>query len=100
MKEPTFDQDGYPTEETLQAIRLWPYTDLVGLVRFVGDAWCHPDCWKQTGRQIEAHTIGWSGNESLISALQGNPMFWMMCWVSSKRGGHYTFELPDGEDGA
>ena len=36
-------------------------------------------------------TGGWSGNEDLIGAMQNNAMLWIMTWVSSRRGGHYTF---------
>lgn len=91
---PEFDKDGYPTEATLDAIKQWPYSDFVGLMGFCGDAWHWPDHWEPNGRRIEAHTGGWSGNESIINALGENFIFWTMCWQESKRGGHYVFELP------
>lgn len=37
-------------------------------------------------------TGGWSGHEELISELEGT-WFWMFCWVQSRRGGHYIFEI-------
>lgn len=40
---------------------------------------------------IEISTFGWSDNETLISSLQKNFIFWSSCWEISKRGGHYTF---------
>jgi hypothetical protein len=92
---PTFDSDGYPTEGTLEAIREWPYDNLPGLVAFVCDAWRYADYAKASGRTLELHTVGWSGNESLIEALQQNAMFWGLCWERSERGGHFWFELPD-----
>ncbi len=96
MTEPTFDKDGYPTEETLQTIRQWSHKDYRGLLEFVCKAWCYDDPYvKRYGRRLELHTGGWSGNESLIGALQANTMFWAMCWDKSERGGHFWFELPE-----
>jgi len=94
MEGPTFDRDGYPTEETLRAIREWSHRDMRGLMEFVCGAWEYPDYAKLTEGCMELVTGGWSGNESLIGALQENRMFWMMCWLKSERGGHYWFELP------
>jgi hypothetical protein len=43
---------------------------------------------------LELHTFGWSGNESIVDALDKNVLFWMTCWEQSNRGGHYKFEIP------
>ena len=94
-KRPTFDRDRYPTEETLQAIREWPQDDRRGLAEFVCEAWTYDNYRTLGERSLELHTGGWSGNESLISALQDNHVFWFMCWLKSERGGHYWFELPE-----
>ena len=100
MTHPTFTSDGYPTEETLQAIREWPANVLHDLFAFIGEAWQYQDYWHRglasglaTG-EYHFSTGGWSGNEDLIGALQGNAAVWALCWYSSRRGGHYTFLLP------
>lgn len=89
------DKDGYPDEEELQAIRTWDWHDLDGLMAFVHDLWTYADCgyWDQQGDAYRLSTGGWSGNEDIIEALQENRMFWTLCWVSSRRGGHYEFEV-------
>ena len=38
-------------------------------------------------------TGGWSGNESIIRAMERNGMMWHLNWVQSRRGGHYIFEI-------
>ena len=42
---------------------------------------------------LELHTGGWSGNEDIIDKLS-DTLFWMICWESTRRGGHYYFEIP------
>lgn len=110
MKSPTFDKDGYPTDATLRAVEKWPistYKDVEELLVYLREAWHLSDwCWtvakrrtreKYKGaplvRRYQISTAGWSGNESLIAAMQKNFMFWMMTWVSHRRGGHYIFEV-------
>lgn len=99
MKEPTFDQHGYPTEETLQAIREWPYEDRHGLVIFLKQAWNFEYGSMATrvwgGQQgLYIVTGGWSGNEDVVAALQQNTLFWTTCWEMSKRGGKHCFHVP------
>jgi hypothetical protein len=109
--------NSYPTEEQLEQIRLWPFdTDYLGLMKFIKSIWeyaewgwldspsccfhkplqaCDCDCHPNGPTEIvfEISTGGWSGNEEIISAMQKNRMFWSLCWVSSRRGGHYVFEV-------
>ena len=92
--EPAFDANGYPTQETIEAIEKWPHDDHVGLMEFVRKAWHWPDYFRQVrGGRYLLSTGGWSGNEELIVALEMNTMFWAMSWQQSKRGGHYEFKL-------
>jgi hypothetical protein len=95
------DDDGYPTDETLERIAAWKFTtrgELHALIDHIRDIWAYADAgyfgvteehgepptWKLS-------TAGWSGNESVIEALQRNTLFWLVCWQSSRRGGHYEF---------
>lgn len=101
------DIDGYPTEQELQVVRTWNYKDPASLITYLQSIWWHDGPTYKWGKdvlghkvvRIEMHTWGWSGNEDIISQLQNGskdhvPMFWICWWVQSKRGGHYTFEVP------
>ncbi len=95
----------YPSEETLERIKNWPQQldTFAALLEEVKAAWWMPswgwheeDALDMLDRPIRRYSIstgGWSGNESLIGALQDNHMFWGLCWVQSRRGGHYIFEI-------
>ena len=96
------DGDGYPTEEAEKLVREWSHDDFPGLMAFVRGLWRYSEYWNAEdgtdiiGKPVIKHyvsTAGWSGNESLIQALKGNVMFWMLCWEQSRRGVHYIFEL-------
>lgn len=110
MDSPTFTPDGYPTDETLQAIREWPHTDFRGLILFAKEAFeGGRSCgWfeNRTGKAEIAFcdyeddgnwwccaTGGWSGCESVIAALQDNAFFWFCCWRASLRGGYFEFHV-------
>lgn len=104
MDAPTFDVDGYPSEQTLQTIREWPPQESAGqpirfiqLMKFMQEAWRYADCgyFQVEGDNYHISTAGWSGNESLIEALQENFIFWSVCWRLSRRGGHYEFEVKE-----
>ncbi|NBV27758.1 hypothetical protein EBS02_01895 [bacterium] len=97
------DEDGYPTEEFLTSIEIWrdrPFTELMDMIK---PYWRFSDFgyWTQQAVLVKEDWImeyrlsagGWSGNESIIRALQNNHIFWSLCWISSHRGGHYVFEV-------
>lgn len=63
-------------------------------MEYVEGLWHWPDYFVRDGCKFTLHTGGWSGNESLVHALMDNVLFVAFCWVSSRRGGHYEFELP------
>lgn len=85
--------DGYPEEEELDKIRTWtgkPH-ELFDFIRSIW--WANEWGFHQDGNKYSLSTGGWSGNESIIAAMRENQIFWLMYWESSRRGGHYTFEV-------
>jgi len=92
------DDDGYPTALALKRIRRFgskgdTLPDWNELLRYCQKLWRYPDYVQENERRWEFHTGGWSGNESIIEALQDNGLFWILCWVMSSRGGHFVFEV-------
>lgn len=104
LEEELLDDDGYPTDAALEIVRLWHWSDTKGWFEFVKSVWYSPSWGWSEG--LEPHdylnnpevyryhisTGGWSGNESIISAMNENDMIWSLTWVQSRRGGHYIFE--------
>ena len=108
------DDEGYPTEAALGKIVKWDYKDgWTGLLEFVGRLWAYADAgywsmekdvvvrdlpnYKVVADVYHLSTAGWSGNESIIRALEKNWMFWTFCWEQSKLGGHYIFDVKNEE---
>lgn len=103
LEQELLDDDGYPTDSALDIIKLWHWSDVRGWFQFIENIWhlrswgwsegLESDDWdkdKQVYR-YNISTAGWSGNESIIHAMQENDMLWHMTWVQSRRGGHYIF---------
>jgi hypothetical protein len=95
---PTFDEDGYPTDETLRVISEWPIKSnfaVQDLLNYVKKAWQYNFKIKSGGigceKWIYIATNGWSGNEEIVDALQKNRIFWVSCWLESHRGGGFKF---------
>jgi len=111
LAEPTFDKDGYPTDETLERIKTWPIernADFGAVMDFAGRAWSYPDCWERIGNcgltlitsdrpclRYVFSTGGWSGNESIVAAIEANQIVQMVGAWSWRRGGHYEYRFPD-----
>ena len=112
MPEPTFDKDGYPTEETLRVIQEWPHP-FTGLRAYVKECWRYDDHIRvatvddfPASCELEKSVIfkpsyatvlitgGWSGNESIVGALESNLPFYGMSWIASYRGGKHLFQFP------
>lgn len=104
MDDPLLDDDGYPTDSALDIVKLWHWSDSKGWFKFINSIW-HLRSWgwhegleKDERNQdnkvyrYNISTAGWSGNESIIHAMQQTDMLWSFTWVQSRRGGHYIFE--------
>ena len=89
------DANGYPDDLELARIQAWPREDFRGLMEFIHPLWAYREWgWTQgLEDRYQLSTGGWSGNESIIEALRLNTLFWLQCWVSSRRGGYYEFEV-------
>ena len=89
----------YPTDEELETIKDWDFNkrSVMDFLAFIESVWHWPDSgYELKGKRIlrlELHSGGWSGNESIINALQQN-IFWWVCWEKSTRGGHHYFKIP------
>ena len=97
-------EDEYPTEEALRrlstidnpkdalddALALW--NDVYGSAS--EELRPHEREHLGDGRFIRFATGGWSGNESIIAALQENRFAWLMTWYLSSRGGLHLFKYP------
>lgn len=117
MQEELIDDDGYPTESALKLIEEWHWIDCKGLLEFIGGIWYSANWgWREVdasllregdrdynkngGKLLFISTAGWSGNESLIRAFKSNDMAWHLCWIQSRRGGHYIFTPHEFKDEA
>lgn len=52
--------------------------------------------FKRGRKYVYFSTGGWSENEELVSELE-KEVVWSMLIFSWRRGGHYTFEIPNKE---
>jgi len=86
----------YPTEKELQRIKEWDWQDFHGLMQFVRELWSFADWgFEQQGNTYYISTAGWSGNQSIISAMRENMLWWSMYWVEERKGGHFVFSCED-----
>lgn len=105
MTPATFYSKDYPTEEWLDALAK---AEAVSSEQRRAIAKAVIAAWNYGAPPIDEHGIlrlatgGWSGNESIIGALQKNWLWWAMCWQSSHHGGLYFFQFdsdaPDGHE--
>ena len=99
MELAKLDDDGYPTEETLELIVGWrpgKGETFDGLMEFVAPLFIDYGSFlkRQDGSTYVITTGGWSGCEEAITALSNNMIFWALCWMEHKRGGYYKFKVP------
>lgn len=95
LQRPEFTADGYPTEQTLQAIREWPIfeTGLRPLLEFMQKAWKYQDYARERDGLWTFSTGGWSGNEELIATLDSLPWQGLARSVAWFNGGHYVIAV-------
>lgn len=110
LGEEPLDEDGYPTDAALRLIEIWWHDDVDGWFEYIRKIWhlaswgWHSEIVPHTFREDEKvtryniSTAGWSGNESIIYAMEKNWMLWNKTWVQSRRGGHYIFEVEEEEE--
>lgn len=93
------DDDGYPTQAALLLLKTWNWNDPRGWLALAKELWSYPDRFnlvEEAGRvEYLLSTGGWSGNESVIRAMQENFLLWSSCWVSSARGGKHVLQVRD-----
>lgn len=95
--EELIDADGCPTDEALDRIRTFTGT-AEEMARYVQSLMYNGgsqledfvDDFKRPGKRLILITCGWSGCESVISALH-DTMFHLLGWESSFRGGKHTY---------
>lgn len=99
-----FDADGYPSEEARWIIENWTYElPTIELFDFIRSLWYlrsfgwHEFTNENGKQEYNLSTAGWSGNESIIHALEKNWLVWDTTWEQSRRGGHYIFEVDKDE---
>lgn len=83
----------YPTDEQLEKIAKWNFVEVNSCFDFIENLWWTPDLIQRDGSTVFMSTGGWSGNEDIISAMKRNALLWNVCWVQSRKGGHYIFKM-------
>lgn len=84
------DADGYPTEDDEEYYRTVKVIDDAFFEKLEEDWWSASWGYKRARTYLYLSTGGWSGNESIISALQQNVYFWTR-FEMERAGGHYKF---------
>ena len=108
MKTPTFDSDGYPSDETLALITYWyrnnGWTPKEFLQFCEGAFNKNYGSWKivenfnndllnqKPFTALRIATGGWSGNETVISAME-KTVFWSVFWRASVCGGLFILDV-------
>lgn len=101
--------EDYPTDEVLDALRLWNINDAAAGLDFLAANWHWPEfgvCYdlkryelemldaSEGERFLRLATGGWSGNEELVSAFMQS-LASVITWRLKMRGGLWIFQYPD-----
>lgn len=94
-----YDEDGYPTEEALEALRRHkgsiPEMVALACALYSGGGGSLEHGKDHFGRDVVTFTtvtMGWSGCESVDSVLH-DTLFYTACWQTSSRGGLTVYEI-------
>lgn len=95
-------EDGYPTDEGLHFLRTFTGSahqlveHLSEAMSTYGGVWVErvTDDYGRAVREVSVATGGWSGNEDIIGHMRRS-FFWFAYWQTSRRGGGYTFRVPE-----
>ena len=90
------DRDGYPDDADLEFIDNYSLLDqgTLPLINHILKIWHWPEyATFDADGVLTLVTGGWSGNESIVSALEPTE-FWLFYWQSSERGGRFVFKIP------
>lgn len=91
-----FDEDEYPSDYALDVVSHFHGTPCQ-LVELIAHLWRWKDLvqvrapWRGE-IEVSLVTGGWSGNESVIRALDGT-VFGLRWWETTKRGGLYVYKV-------
>ena len=106
------DEYGYPTQEALDYIKNWSLiyggevpkmgkffttNQFDDLIKYIQSIWYYDDAIKYEDGLLEIHTLGWSGNESVIAELK-NTILWLTKYKATRTGGHYYFRIDTQSD--
>jgi len=107
IKNPTFDEDGYPSDETLRDISYWytfnGYTPKEFLQFCEGAFNKNYGSWQIVENYnndllndkpfdaLRIATGGWSGNESVVHQME-KTIFWSVLWKASVCGGLFILD--------
>lgn len=94
-----YDADGYPTDSALDALSRFEGTpaEMIDTITelFNGggaEVIDRDDDFDRPVRAVRLVTLGWSGCESVVGALNGT-MFHYLFWSLSARGGLHVYEV-------
>ena len=96
--------NGYPDESILRKIKRWDGKDVTKMVNLIEESWnitygAYQIKWINSKRyKLTLITGGWSGNESVMAAINKNKWFDMFYWQMSKRGGLHEYEIYEVKD--
>jgi hypothetical protein len=99
------DEHGYPTDDELAGIsrfnEAFTTAELRDLFAYLRSLWWMPEWgWHEKSgdepgvTRYEISTGGWSGNEEILTTFEREcPIPYFATWESSRRGGHFVFEI-------